>query len=148
VAGDIGRGLTTVTVKVRNPEITHIVKVQDFQNWLNRGCKSPIERRFVVIAEESDRIPFEIAAQALRPGIVFNSEPEERHLSDDLADLAFQGTFARSHVALRSIASPPSWIVIAVPRDQRRADYQPEDRAPVIAGACGWRAFVLGQASP
>jgi hypothetical protein len=43
-AGDIGRGLTAVTVKVRNPEITHIVKVQDFENWLkNRGCKSPKE---------------------------------------------------------------------------------------------------------
>ena len=41
--GDIGRGLTTVTVKVRNPEITHIIKVQDFENWLNRGCKSPKE---------------------------------------------------------------------------------------------------------
>jgi hypothetical protein len=26
--GDIGTGLTTVTVKVRNPEITHIVKIQ------------------------------------------------------------------------------------------------------------------------
>ena len=42
-AGDIGRGLTTVTVKVRNPEVTHIVRVQDFENWLNRGCKSPKE---------------------------------------------------------------------------------------------------------
>ena len=41
--GDIGTGLTTVTVKVRNPEITHIVKIQDFENWLNRGCKSPAE---------------------------------------------------------------------------------------------------------
>ena len=40
---DIGRGLTTVTVKVRNPEVTHIVKIQDFENWLNRGCKSPKE---------------------------------------------------------------------------------------------------------
>ena len=29
---DIGTGLTTVTVKVRNPEITHIVKIQDFEN--------------------------------------------------------------------------------------------------------------------
>jgi hypothetical protein len=28
-------------VKVRNPEVTHIVKIQDFENWLNRGCKSP-----------------------------------------------------------------------------------------------------------
>jgi hypothetical protein len=38
--GNIGTGLTTVTVKVRNPEITHIVKIQDFENWLNRVCKS------------------------------------------------------------------------------------------------------------
>ena len=41
--GDIGKGLTTVTVKVRNPEVTHIVKIQDFESWLNRGCKSPKE---------------------------------------------------------------------------------------------------------
>jgi hypothetical protein len=41
--GDIGTGLTTVTVKVRNPEVTHIVKIQDFENWLNRGCKSPAD---------------------------------------------------------------------------------------------------------
>jgi hypothetical protein len=40
---EIGRGLTTVTVKVRNPEVTHIVKIQDFENWLNRGCKIPAE---------------------------------------------------------------------------------------------------------
>jgi hypothetical protein len=41
--GEIGHGLTTVTVKVRNPEVTHIVKVQDFENWLKRGCNSPAE---------------------------------------------------------------------------------------------------------
>ena len=42
-AGEIGRGLTDVTVKVRNPEVTHVVKIQDFENWLNRGCKSPAD---------------------------------------------------------------------------------------------------------
>jgi len=41
--GDIGKGLTTVTVKVRNPEVTHIVKIQDFENWLTRGSKSPAD---------------------------------------------------------------------------------------------------------
>lgn len=41
--GEIGRGLTTVTVKVRHPEVTHVVKIQDFENWLNRGCKSPAD---------------------------------------------------------------------------------------------------------
>jgi hypothetical protein len=40
---EIGRGLTAVTVKVRNPEVSHEVKIQDFENWLNRGCRSPKE---------------------------------------------------------------------------------------------------------
>jgi hypothetical protein len=35
--GEIGTGLTTVTVKVRNPEVTHIVKIEDFENWLKPG---------------------------------------------------------------------------------------------------------------
>jgi hypothetical protein len=39
--GEIGKGLTTVTVKVRHPEVTHVVRIQDFENWLNGGCKSP-----------------------------------------------------------------------------------------------------------
>ena len=41
--GDIGHGLTTAIVKVRHPEVTHVVKIQDFENWLNRGCKSPAD---------------------------------------------------------------------------------------------------------
>ena len=41
--GDIGKGLTSVTVKVRHPEVTHVVKIQDFERWLNGSCKSPAE---------------------------------------------------------------------------------------------------------
>lgn len=40
---EIGKGLTTVTVTIRNPEVTHSVKIQDFESWLNRTCKSPAE---------------------------------------------------------------------------------------------------------
>jgi len=40
---EIGKGMTTATVRVRSPETTHIVKLQDFENWLRRGCKSPAE---------------------------------------------------------------------------------------------------------
>ena len=75
--GDIGRGLTEVTVKVRNPEVTHIVKIQDFENWLNRGCKSPTghgaegeiaadawyERAIIMRSERVRRF----AGRALRP---------------------------------------------------------------------------------
>jgi hypothetical protein len=41
--GEIGKGLTTATVTVRHPEVTHTVKIQDFENRLNRGCKSLAE---------------------------------------------------------------------------------------------------------
>jgi hypothetical protein len=41
--GDIGGGLTKVTVKVPNPKIPHIVKIQDPENRLNRGRKNPKE---------------------------------------------------------------------------------------------------------
>jgi len=41
--GEIGRGLTSVTVRVRHPDVTHIVKIQDFENWLNRGSGSPAD---------------------------------------------------------------------------------------------------------
>jgi LysM repeat protein len=40
---EIGKGLTTVSVKVRQPEVTHIVKIQDFENWLSRRGKTPAE---------------------------------------------------------------------------------------------------------
>jgi hypothetical protein len=41
--GDIGGGLTTVTVKVRHPEVIRVVRMQAFENWPNRGCRSPAE---------------------------------------------------------------------------------------------------------
>jgi hypothetical protein len=40
---DIGKGLTTATVKVRHPEVTHVVKLQEFENWLNGMVKSPAD---------------------------------------------------------------------------------------------------------
>jgi len=39
-AGDIGQGLTTSTVTVRHPQITHTFKIQDFENWLKSGVRS------------------------------------------------------------------------------------------------------------
>jgi len=41
--GELGKGLTTVAVKIRQPEVTHTVKIKDFENWLNRRGKTPAE---------------------------------------------------------------------------------------------------------
>jgi hypothetical protein len=41
--GEIGKGLTTVTVKVRQPEVTHVVKIREFESWLNRQGRTPAE---------------------------------------------------------------------------------------------------------
>jgi hypothetical protein len=41
--GEIGKGLTTATVSVRQPEVTHVVKLKDFETWLNRHGRTPAE---------------------------------------------------------------------------------------------------------
>jgi hypothetical protein len=40
---DIGRGQTQISVKVKHPEIEHMVRVQDFERWLESTPRSPAE---------------------------------------------------------------------------------------------------------
>jgi hypothetical protein len=40
---DIGHGQTPITVKVKHPEIEHMVRVQDFERWLEASPRSPAE---------------------------------------------------------------------------------------------------------
>jgi len=39
----LGRGQTTLTVVVRNPEVRHRVRVQDFERWLDSQGRTPVE---------------------------------------------------------------------------------------------------------
>jgi hypothetical protein len=41
--GDDHKRFGTVTVTVRSPEVKHIVKLQDFDNWLNSANKGPAD---------------------------------------------------------------------------------------------------------
>jgi len=41
--GEIGQGLTTVTVVVQQPPVRHKVKMKDFLSWLGRQGGSPAE---------------------------------------------------------------------------------------------------------
>lgn len=41
--GEIGKGLTEVTVRVKQPEVIHTVRIKDFENWLNRQGRTPAE---------------------------------------------------------------------------------------------------------
>jgi hypothetical protein len=40
---DLGRGQTPLSVKVKEPEIEHTVRVQDFERWLDTTPRSPAE---------------------------------------------------------------------------------------------------------
>jgi hypothetical protein len=40
---DIGHGRTPIVVKVKHPEIEHMVLVQDFEGWLEGNLRSPVE---------------------------------------------------------------------------------------------------------
>jgi hypothetical protein len=41
--GQIGRGLTTVTVQVLAPTVEHTITVADFERWLERPGRTPAE---------------------------------------------------------------------------------------------------------
>jgi hypothetical protein len=40
---ELGQGQTTVTVVVKNPEVEHKVRVQDFERWLISQGRTPAE---------------------------------------------------------------------------------------------------------
>jgi hypothetical protein len=42
-AGDLGRGQTTITVVVKQPEVEHKVRMRDFEAWLESNGRSPAE---------------------------------------------------------------------------------------------------------
>ena len=101
----------------------------------------------VVVTEKGDRIFLDITPGALRPGRVLNREPQDPHVSDDLANLAFQGKLAARYVLLSRRSGTPRWKIKSLPFNQRRTDDEPEDRASVIAAACFEQTPVLGQAA-
>jgi uncharacterized protein (UPF0210 family) len=41
--GEIGQGITTVSVLVQQPPVKHEVKMKDFLSWLEREGRSPAE---------------------------------------------------------------------------------------------------------
>jgi hypothetical protein len=40
---DIGRGMTSLRITVKNPSVTHEVRLQEFEKWLERSSGSPGE---------------------------------------------------------------------------------------------------------
>jgi hypothetical protein len=40
---EVGRGQTTILVVVRQPEVQHKVRVQDFEMWLESQGRTPAE---------------------------------------------------------------------------------------------------------
>ncbi len=51
--GEIGQGLTTVTVLVQQPPVKHEIKMKDFLSWLGRQAESPAE---VILREKLGRM--------------------------------------------------------------------------------------------
>ena len=41
--GEIGKALTEVKVRVRQPDVTHPVRIKDFETWMNRQDRTPAE---------------------------------------------------------------------------------------------------------
>src|SRR5262249_16327979 len=105
-----------------------------------------IESRFVVVAQEGNRVSFDVATPALRPSLILNRRPQKGHVTDDAANFALQRKFAVPHCPFGRVAVPPCREFQPVAPDQRRANDEPKDRASVIATAGAGLPFVLRQA--
>jgi hypothetical protein len=51
--GEIGQGLTTVTVVVHQPPVKHEVRMKEFVSWLGRQGRSPAE---VILKQKLEKI--------------------------------------------------------------------------------------------
>jgi hypothetical protein len=45
-ASDFGHGQTTITVRVKQPDVEHSVRMQHFESWLESNGRSPAEMIF------------------------------------------------------------------------------------------------------
>ncbi|MGA7926647.1 MAG: hypothetical protein WCA20_11660 [Candidatus Sulfotelmatobacter sp.] len=98
-----------------------------------------------LVAQKSDRISLDDAAQALRPGIILDGQTRTS-FCHDLAD-SLSRARSPAFVSWRAAFLPPGRKIIPAPLDQRRADNEPEDGPAMIAAAC-CLPLVLGQARP
>ncbi len=77
--GEIGQGLTTVSVVVQQPPVTHEVKMKDFLSWLGRQGGSPAE---IILREKVGKM-LGMANQARKYKILPNQwwarNPSQRH---------------------------------------------------------------------
>ena len=101
-----------------------------------------IERRLVEVAQQRDRVSFDLSAQAGWTRFVIDGQPQERHVTDDFAYRALQFDFRNSNILRGRTALTPCREFVPIASDQCRSDDQPEYRAAVIcrhrfeAGPC------------
>jgi hypothetical protein len=53
--GEIGKGLTEVTVRVKEPEAVHTVRMSDFEKWLDRQGRTPAEAGGRLVSARASR---------------------------------------------------------------------------------------------
>src|ERR1700733_7024972 len=102
-----------------------------------------IKRRPIGIAQEPNRVSLYVTPSALRSRTVFNAQPEETHISDDLADTALQFNFLISNIPVGRIFIAPCRKYQPVAIDKRRTYNQSEDGASMMTAASFGRAFML-----
>lgn len=92
--------------------------------------------RFAVVAEKRDRVALDGTAEAFGIWYVADGKPEEGHGADHPADRPFQRLLALLDLAGRAaVAVVPGRAVKGIALNERRSDYQAENRAAATSSA-------------
>lgn len=74
----------------------------------------PVERGFCEVAQKGDCAAFYVRSAAIWSRLIFDRNPEERHVGDMPTNLAFQRKFTAPNWALRFLSLAPSRIFQSV----------------------------------
>src|SRR5687768_16139551 len=133
---------------MRQPvEERRVIRLLDMVGVPNTGVADPltvalatqparrrrIGRRLAVVTEKRNRVALDVAPLASLARLIVDRDPKKRHRTDDLTHFALKVRFAGARHGVCRIALAPGRELMAVARDQRRADDQPEDGAAMIA---------------
>ena len=103
----------------------------------------------VEIAQETDAVAFDVRALTSRARLVVNSQPQERHPTDDAADQVFQRALGVACLAVGGTALAPCVDTVGwLATHECRSNQKTEDRTPMIAATVGGSPAMARQTVP
>lgn len=89
-------------------------RIGDLISWAiyTEPVAARIDRSLLVIADESDGVPFDVSPITRGAWVIVDGDPEERKIADVVAHAALESQFTESALSTCAGSFAPVWILI------------------------------------